>query len=32
MFELKLDEARLDRLAEVLAFVDGILEEHDCSM
>ena len=30
MRELKLDEARLERLSEVLAFVDGILEELDC--
>ena len=30
MRELKLDEARLDRLDEVLAFVDGILEALDC--
>ena len=32
MRELKLDEARLDRLDEVLAFVDGILEEQACPM
>ena len=32
MRELKLDEARVDRLDEVLAFVDGILEELDCPM
>ena len=32
MRELKLDEARLDRLDEVLAFVDGILEAQDCPM
>ena len=32
MFELKLDEARLDRLDEVLAFVDNILESMDCPM
>lgn len=32
MRELKLDEARLDCLDEVLAFVDGILEELDCPM
>lgn len=32
MNELKLDEARVDRLDEVLAFVDGILEGLDCPM
>ena len=32
MRELKLDEARLDRLDEVLSFVNGILEEMDCPM
>lgn len=32
MFELNLDEARVDRLPEVLAFVDGILEQNDCPM
>ena len=32
MRELKLDEARLDRLDEVLAFVNGLLEEMDCPM
>ena len=30
MRELKLDEARLERLDEVLAFLDGILEEVNC--
>ena len=30
MRELKLDEARVERLDEVLAFLDGILEEMDC--
>ena len=30
MRELYLDKARLDRLDEVLAFVDGILEELGC--
>ena len=32
MRELNLDKARLDRLDEVLAFVDGILEEQGCPM
>ena len=32
MRELKLDEARLDRLDEVLVFVDAILEDMDCPM
>lgn len=32
MSELKLDEARLDRLQEVLAFVDEQLEAADCPM
>ena len=32
MRELYLDKARLDRLDEVLAFVDGILEELGCPM
>lgn len=32
MRELNLDKARLDRLDEVLAFVDGILEELGCPM
>jgi len=32
MPELKLDEARLDRLQEVLAFVDGQLEAVDCPL
>ena len=32
MYELKLDEARVDRLDEVLAFVDGILEGVECPM
>lgn len=32
MLELKLDEARVDRLSEVLAFVDALLEENDCPM
>ena len=27
MRELKIDEARMDRLDEVLAFVDGVLEK-----
>jgi len=30
MRELKLEEARLDRLDEVLSFVNGLLEEMDC--
>ena len=32
MRELKLDEARMDRLDEVVDFVDGLLEEMDCPM
>ena len=32
MFELKLDEATLDRLTEVMSFMDGILESVDCPM
>ena len=32
MAELKLDEARVDRLDEVLAFVDGALEQLDCPL
>ena len=32
MAELKLDEARVDRLDEVLAFVDGVLEQLDCPL
>ena len=32
MPELNLDEARLDRLNEVMAFVDAHLEEADCPM
>ena len=32
MRELKLDKACLERLSEVLAFVDGILEELGCPM
>ena len=32
MRELKLDAARLDRLDEVLVFVDAILEDMDCPM
>lgn len=32
MFELKLDEATLDRLTEVMSFMDGILESLDCPM
>ena len=32
MIELKLDDARLDCLDEVLAFVDGQLEANDCPM
>ena len=32
MRELKLAEARLETLPEVLAFIDGILEEMECSM
>lgn len=32
MFELTLEEARVDRLEEVLAFVDGHLEAADCPM
>ncbi len=32
MDELRLDEARRDRLDEVLAFLDGVLETMDCSM
>ena len=32
MYEMNLDEARLDRLDDVLAFVDGILETLDCPM
>lgn len=32
MFVLKLDEARVERLSEVLAFLDGHLEEADCPM
>ena len=32
MYEMNLDEARLDRLDDVLAFVDGILEDLDCPM
>ncbi len=32
MQELKLEDARLDSLSEVLSFVDGILEEAGCSM
>lgn len=32
MFELRLDEARVERLDEVMAFVDSHLEEVDCPM
>ena len=32
MVELKLDEARVDRLDEVLAFLDGQLEAAECPM
>ena len=32
MRELKIDEAHMDRLDEVLAFVDGVLEKMDCPM
>ena len=32
MNELKLEEARLERLPEVLAFIDGLLEQMDCPM
>ena len=32
MFELKLDEATLDRLTDVMSFIDGILECLDCPM
>ena len=32
MFELKLDEARVEKLDEVLAFLDGTLEGMDCPM
>ena len=32
MRELKLAEAQLETLPEVLAFIDGILEEIECSM
>ena len=32
MRELILNEARVDRLDEVLAFLDGFLEEMDCPM
>ena len=32
LFELKHDEARIDQLDKVLAFVDGILESLDCPM
>ncbi len=32
MHELKLEDARLDSLPEVLRFVDGILEEAECSI
>lgn len=32
MVELKLDEARVDRLDEVLAFLDGQLEAVECPM
>ncbi len=32
MQELKLEDARLDSLSEVLSFVDGILEEAGCPM
>ncbi len=32
MRELKLEDARLDTLAEVMSFVDGVLEETGCSI
>ena len=32
MFELKLDEATLDRLTEVMSLIDGILESLACPM
>ena len=32
MREMTLEEARVDRLNDVLAFVDGVLEEADCPM
>ena len=32
MYEMTLEEARVERLSEVTAFVDGALEEAGCSM
>ena len=32
MNELKLEEARLERLPEVMAFIDSFLEQMDCPM
>lgn len=32
MAELRIDEARVNRLDDVMAFVDGILESCDCPM
>ncbi len=32
MRELKLEDARLDLLSDVLSFVDGVLEEEGCSV
>ena len=32
MAELRLEEARMDRLDDVLSFVDGMLETLDCPM
>ncbi len=32
MYEMTLEEARVEKLDDVMAFVDGILEEADCPM